>query len=70
MSDLIVSPHRLTGSQVVVHEAFLQPGVVITSKAGWGQFTSFLTSVQILELAKHLGTSRDVEPRKGGNNLA
>ena len=70
VSDLLVSTHSLTGSQVVVHEAFLHPGIVITSKAGWGQLTSFLARVQILELAKHLGTSRDEESRMGGEDFA
>ena len=70
VSDLLVRVHCLTGSQVVVHEAFLHPRIEVTSKAGWGQLTGFLTRVQILEFAKHLGTSGDVESRMDGDDLA
>ena len=55
--------HAGTGSQVTVQVAFAQPGVEVSSKTSWGDFTCFLTGVEILEFAKHLSPPRGVESR-------
>ena len=51
--------HRLAGCDVTMGITLVCPGIVVPGEALTGQTTGFLTVVESLELAPHLGASSD-----------
>ena len=61
--------HLLTGRDVGMHVALLQPRVVVSSKTVRSHFTRLLTVFRLLKLSEHLGTAGNVEAFVDGDGL-
>ena len=69
VDKLGVRSHLLTGRDVGVHVALLQPRVVVSREAVRSHFTRFLTVFRLLKLSEHLGTAGYVETFVDGYGL-
>ncbi len=65
-----MSPHSQASRQVGVHVTLVEPGVEVSTEAGWGQLACFLAGLEILELSENSGTTGDIEAGVHCNDLA